>query len=114
MTSTSRRAHRALPAAAAALALSGAVLAAAPAEAPGVPPVPARQTAEAPAGASQAELLQRVQGARDVLEGDATATPTAEPEPTASPETSSGTVDPKIIGGKDATIAEASRTARTA
>ncbi|CAL9529402.1 hypothetical protein SUDANB58_04014 [Streptomyces sp. enrichment culture] len=108
MTSTSRRAHRALPAAAAALALSGAVLAAAPAEASGIPPAPARQTVEAPAGASRAELLRRVQGARDVLGADTTtAAPTAEPKPTASPDASSGTVDPKIIGGKDATIAEA-------
>ncbi|NEY36218.1 trypsin-like serine protease [Streptomyces sp. PRKS01-65] len=107
MTSTSRRAHRALPAAAAALALSGAVLAAAPAGATEAPPVPARQTVGTLPSASQAELLQRVQGAQETLRDDATGAPAAEPKPTASPQSTSGTVDPKIIGGKDATIAEA-------
>ncbi|MEV5881505.1 trypsin-like serine protease [Streptomyces sp. NPDC052020] len=109
MTSTSRRAHRALPAAAAALALSGAVLAAAPAEATEAPPVPAaRQTTVGGLpSASQAELLQRVQDAQEALKDDFTAAPAAQPKPTARPEATSGTVDPKIIGGKDATITEA-------
>ncbi|MFI2431007.1 trypsin-like serine protease [Streptomyces sp. NPDC018693] len=107
MTSTSRRARRALPAAAAALALGSAVLTAAPAGAADTAPLPAPQAAEKPTGASQAELLARVQGAQATLKDDAATAPTSESK-TESPEASaSTTVDPKIIGGTDATIAEA-------
>ncbi|AQS67536.1 trypsin-like serine protease [Streptomyces pactum] len=113
MTSTPRRAHLALPAAAAALALSGAVLTTTPAQASGTAPVPPQPAVTGKAGASQAELLERIQGSGTAL-ADGTATvPGAEPEAgaeseaDASPEAPSGTADPKIIGGTDATIAEA-------
>ncbi|WP_432134107.1 trypsin-like serine protease [Streptomyces sp. bgisy154] len=107
MTSTSRRARRALPAAAAALALGSAVLTAAPAEATDPAPLPAPRAAQKPAGASQAELLRRIEGAQAALKKDST-TPAAEPEADASPSAStSTTVDPKIIGGTQASISEA-------
>ncbi|MDT0613673.1 trypsin-like serine protease [Streptomyces lancefieldiae] len=107
MTSTPRRAHLALPAAAAALALSGAVLAAAPAQASGETPVPPRPAVTEPPAASQAELLQRIQRAEAALEGDTAAAPGAQPEATPSAAAPSRTVDPKIIGGRDASLAEA-------
>ncbi|WP_217140171.1 trypsin-like serine protease [Streptomyces sp. AC627_RSS907] len=107
MTSTPRRAHLALPAAAAALALSGAVLAAAPAQASGETPVPPRPAATEQPTASQAELLRRIQGSGAAIEGDTATTPGARPNATPSAEAPSRTVDPKIIGGKDATISEA-------
>ncbi|WP_395573254.1 trypsin-like serine protease [Streptomyces sp. BK79] len=107
MTSTPRRARLALPAATAALALSGAVLAAAPAQASDTTPVPPRPTVtEQPAAASQAELLERVKGSGAAAKGDTAGAP-AQPKPTPSAEAPSTTVDPKIIGGKDATISEA-------
>ncbi|MFR9797032.1 trypsin-like serine protease [Streptomyces sp. MS06] len=109
MTSTSRRAYKALPAAAAALALGGAVLTAAPAEASDAAPLPAPQAAQKMPAASQPELLQRIHDAEATLGASDTTTPAAgsdtDPSPTAP--SSSGTTDPKIIGGTDATLAEA-------
>ena len=107
MTSTPRRARLALPAATAALALSGAVLAAAPAQASGGTPVPPRPAVtERPATASPAELAQRVEDSGAALEDGDTA-PGARPKATESAEAPSGRIDPKIIGGKDASISEA-------
>ncbi|MFE2458652.1 trypsin-like serine protease [Streptomyces sp. NPDC059402] len=107
MTSTPRRARLALPAATAALALSGAVLAAAPAQASGGTPVPPRPAVtERPATASPAELAQRVEDSGAALEDGDTA-PGAQPKATESAEAPSGRIDPKIIGGKDASISEA-------
>ncbi|MFE5397168.1 trypsin-like serine protease [Streptomyces sp. NPDC056568] len=105
MTSTSRRARLALPAATAALALSGAVLAAAPAQASGTTPLPPQRAATERPAASQAELLERVQGSGATLRGDAAAP--GRPKPAQGTEAPSGTVDPKIIGGTNATLAEA-------
>ncbi|MEV5545200.1 trypsin-like serine protease [Streptomyces sp. NPDC052309] len=109
MTPTSRRTHLVLPAAAAALALSGAVLSAAPAQASGTVPVPPRPAAALQPGASQAELQERIQGSGAALKNGEATPPAAQPEAgaTAGAPSPSGTVDPKIIGGKDATIAEA-------
>ncbi|MGZ3117770.1 trypsin-like serine protease [Streptomyces sp. H62] len=104
MTSTSRRARLALPAATAALALSGAVLAAAPAQASGTTPFPPQPAVTERAAASQAELLERVQGSGATLP-DAAAP--GQPKPAQGSEAPSGTVDPKIIGGTNATLAEA-------
>ncbi|MFJ9669548.1 trypsin-like serine protease [Streptomyces sp. NPDC101221] len=107
MTSTPRRARLALPAATAALALSGAVLAAAPAQASGgtsVPPRPA--VTERPATASPAELAQRVEDSGAALKDGGTA-PGTQPKATESAQAPSGRIDPKIIGGKDASISEA-------
>ncbi|MEW2261287.1 trypsin-like serine protease [Streptomyces sp. NPDC047853] len=104
MTSTSRRARLALPAATAALALSGAVLAAAPAQASGTTPFPPQPAVTERAPASQAELLERVQGSGATLP-DAAAP--GQPKPAQGSEAPSGTVDPKIIGGTNATLAEA-------
>jgi hypothetical protein len=107
VTSTPRRARLALPAATAALALSGAVLAAVPAQASGGTPVPPRPAVtERPATASPAELAQRVRDSGAALKGD-TATAPGTPEATPSAGAPSGRVDPKIIGGKDASISEA-------
>ncbi|WND35128.1 trypsin-like serine protease [Streptomyces sp. BB1-1-1] len=106
MTSTPRRARLALPAATAALALSGAVLAAAPAQASGTTPVPPQPAVTEQPAASRAELLQRVKGSGAALKGDTAAAP-GQPKPTPSAEAPSTAVDPKIIGGKDATISEA-------
>ncbi|WP_055467325.1 trypsin-like serine protease [Streptomyces ardesiacus] len=108
MTSTPRRARLALPAATAALALSGAVLAAAPAHASGGAPVPPQPAAtERPAGASPAELAQRIQDSAAILKGHTATAPGAQPEATPSAGVPSGRIDPKIIGGKDASISEA-------
>ncbi|MCH0566373.1 MULTISPECIES: trypsin-like serine protease [unclassified Streptomyces] len=108
MTSTHRRARRALPAAAAALALGSAVLTAVPAEASGTASLPAPQAAQKLPSASQAELLARVEGAQSALGDDDAAAPTSGATSDGSPEASpSSTVDPKIIGGTEATIAEA-------
>ncbi|MCF2434146.1 trypsin-like serine protease [Streptomyces thinghirensis] len=106
MTSTPRRARLALPAATAALALSGAVLAAAPAQASDTTPVPPQPTVTEQPAASRAELLQRVKGSGAALKGDTAAAP-GQPKPTPSAEAPSTAVDPKIIGGKNATISEA-------
>ena len=107
MTSTPRRARLALPAATAALALSGAVLAAAPAQASGGTPAPPRPAVtERPATASPAELAQRVEDSGAALKDGDTA-PGEQPEATESAEAPSGRIDPKIIGGKDASISEA-------
>ncbi|WP_406863142.1 trypsin-like serine protease [Streptomyces sp. HUAS MG47] len=109
MTSAHRRVRTALPAAAAALALGGAVLTAVPAQAD---ESPRRTGVERPGSASGAELKARVDGANAVLEADAkkkgaeegaSKTPSAD-EPSAS---APSTIDPKIIGGVDATITEA-------
>ncbi|MGI5392753.1 trypsin-like serine protease [Streptomyces sp. CA-251251] len=105
MTPTSRRARLALPAATAALALSGAVLAAAPAQASGTTPHPPQPAVTERPAASQAELLERVQGSGATLRGDAAAP--GQPKPAQGTEAPSGTVDPKIIGGTNATLAEA-------
>lgn len=107
MTSTSRRARRALPAAAAAFALGSAVLTATPAVASGVAPLPAPQAAKELPSASKAELLERVEGAQSALGDEAGANTPGAPEATPSPKTSSSAVDPKIIGGTAATLAEA-------
>ncbi|MGW4573706.1 trypsin-like serine protease [Streptomyces tendae] len=108
MTSTPRRARLALPAATAALALSGAVLAAAPAQASGGTPVPPRPAVtERPATASPAELAQRAQESGVALRNGTATAPGAQPEAGPSAEAPSGRVDPKIIGGKDASISEA-------
>ncbi|MFD8428286.1 trypsin-like serine protease [Streptomyces coelicoflavus] len=108
MTSTPRRARLALPAAGAALALSGAVLAAAPAQASGGAPVPPRlAVTERPATASPAELAHRVQESGAVLKSDTPAAPGAEPDAGPSAEAPSGRIDPKIIGGTNASISEA-------
>ncbi|MEV1063133.1 trypsin-like serine protease [Streptomyces sp. NPDC050263] len=109
MTSTYRRARRALPAAAAALALGSAVLTATSAEATDGAPLPAPKVAKELPGASKSELLKRVEGAQSALDDEAAAGASTEPGTTASPEasTSSSTVDPKIIGGTNATLAEA-------
>ncbi|MFC9464089.1 trypsin-like serine protease [Streptomyces coelicoflavus] len=108
MTSTPRRARLALPAAGAALALSGAVLAAAPAQASGGAPVPPRPAVtERPATASPAELAHRVRESGAALESDTPAAPGAEPEAGPGTEAPSGRIDPKIIGGTNASISEA-------
>ncbi|WP_282084367.1 trypsin-like serine protease [Streptomyces tendae] len=108
MTSTPRRARLALPAATAALALSGAVLAAAPAQASGETPVPPRPAVtERPATASPAELAQRALDSGAALKNGTATAPGAQPEAGASTGAPSGRVDPKIIGGKDASISEA-------
>ncbi|MEU5739162.1 trypsin-like serine protease [Streptomyces tendae] len=108
MTSTPRRARLALPAATAALALSGAVLAAAPAQASGGTPVPPRPAVtERPATASHAELTQRAQESGAALRNGTATAPDAQPEAGPSAGAPSGRVDPKIIGGKDASISEA-------
>ncbi|MER6976860.1 trypsin-like serine protease [Streptomyces carpinensis] len=107
MASTSRRPRLGLPAAAAALALGGAVLAAAPAQASGTTPVPPRPAVTEKPGVSHAELLERIQGSRTALKNDPATAPTAAPKTSPSPEASSGTVDPKIIGGTAASITEA-------
>ncbi|MFE9095241.1 trypsin-like serine protease [Streptomyces sp. NPDC007264] len=107
MASPSRRPHLALPAAAAALALGGAVLAATPAQASGTTPLPPRPAATETPSASQADLLKRIRGSVTEMKDDTATAPTAEPKATSSPTASSGTVDPKIIGGTDATITEA-------
>ncbi|OIJ99739.1 trypsin-like serine protease [Streptomyces colonosanans] len=110
MASSSRRPHLALPAAAAALALGGAVLAATPAQASGTAPVPPRPAVTEKPSASQTDLLKRIQGSRTALKDDPAAAPTAstaEPKADQSPEAASRTADPKIIGGSNATIAEA-------
>ncbi|WP_418959147.1 trypsin-like serine protease [Streptomyces tritici] len=109
MTSAHRRVRKALPAAAAALALGGAVLTAVPAQAD---ESPRRTGLERPAPASEAELKARVDGANAVLEAEAKKEG-AESGATKSPEaaepsgSTSSTVDPKIIGGVDAAITEA-------
>ncbi|MGW3860620.1 trypsin-like serine protease [Streptomyces sp. NPDC005047] len=103
MTSTPRRRRLALPAAAAALALSGAVLSTVPAQASGATPVPPQPTLTERPAASDAELVRRIQGSGAALEDDTAAAPGTTPEAQAP----SGRVDPKIIGGKDATISEA-------
>ncbi|MFG3083525.1 trypsin-like serine protease [Streptomyces parvulus] len=102
MTSTPRRRRLALPAAAAALALSGAVLSTVPAQAAGATPAPPQPAPTERPTASDAELLRRIQGSGAALADD-TAAPGATPEAQAP----SGRVDPKIIGGKNATITEA-------
>ncbi|MFJ4272590.1 trypsin-like serine protease [Streptomyces coelicoflavus] len=108
MTSTPRRARLALPAAGAALALSGAVLAAAPAQASGGAPVPPRPAVtERPATASPAELAHRVRESGAALKSDTPGAPGAEPEAGPSTEAPSGRIDPKIIGGTNASISEA-------
>ncbi|MDI6518313.1 trypsin-like serine protease [Streptomyces coelicoflavus] len=108
MTSTPRRARLALPAAGAALALSGAVLAAVPAQASGGAPVPPRPAVtERPATASPAELAHRVRESGAVLKSDTPAAPGAEPDAGPSAEAPSGRIDPKIIGGTNASISEA-------
>ncbi|MEU9642064.1 trypsin-like serine protease [Streptomyces sp. NPDC048188] len=108
MTSTPRRARLALPAATAALALSGAVLAAAPAQASGGAPVPPRPAVtERPAAASPAELTRRVQDSGAALQDGTATAPGTRPEAGESAEAPSGRIDPKIIGGKAATFSEA-------
>ncbi|CAM5643078.1 trypsin-like serine protease [Streptomyces violaceorubidus] len=108
MTSTPRRARLALPAATAALALSGAVLAAVPAQASDGAPVPSQPAVtERPAPASPAELAQRIQDSGAALRSHAATAPGEQPKATPSAEAPSGKVDPKIIGGKDATLSEA-------
>ncbi|HEY9371336.1 trypsin-like serine protease [Streptomyces sp.] len=110
MTSAHRRVRLTLPAAAAALALGGAVLTAVPAQADEAPQHKAG--VELPTTDSPAQLQSRVDGAKAVLEAKAkkegaagadTQSPTAD-APAAS---GSATVDPKIIGGVDAAITEA-------
>ncbi|MFF0515744.1 trypsin-like serine protease [Streptomyces sp. NPDC004250] len=103
MTSTPRRRRLALPAAAAALALSGAVLSTVPAQASGATPVPPQPTLTERPTASDAELVRRIQGSGAALQDGTAAAPGATPDAQAP----SGRVDPKIIGGKDATISEA-------
>ncbi|MFD4259298.1 trypsin-like serine protease [Streptomyces sp. NPDC058534] len=103
MTSSPRRRRLALPAAAAALALSGAVLSTAPAQASGTTPVPPQPALTERPTASDADLVRRIQGSGAALKDDTATAPEATPEAGAP----SGRVDPKIIGGKDATIAEA-------
>ncbi|MFE0203776.1 trypsin-like serine protease [Streptomyces sp. NPDC058985] len=103
MTSTPRRRRLALPAAAAALALSGAVLSTAPAQASGTTPAPPQPALTERPTSSDAELVRRIEDSGAALKDDTTAAPGATPEAGAP----SGRVDPKIIGGKDATITEA-------
>ncbi|MEU8524571.1 trypsin-like serine protease [Streptomyces sp. NPDC048629] len=99
----------ALPAAAAALALGGAVLTAVPAQADEAP----RHTGvERPAQDSAAELQARVDGAKAVLKAKAEkegaeAGTQESPKAAESSAPGSSTIDPKIIGGVDATITEA-------
>ncbi|WP_262386955.1 trypsin-like serine protease [Streptomyces sp. TRM49041] len=122
MTSAQRRARTALPAAAAALALGGALLGAAPAQASDTSPLPGDRSVRELPTPSQDELRARVDGVRTVLkeggarkddtrEGDAPENGTSQDADGtgtgAAPDSSPSTVDPKIIGGQDATIAEA-------
>ncbi|WP_306191894.1 trypsin-like serine protease [Streptomyces sp. MK5] len=104
---TSRRPRRGLPAAAAALALGGAVLAAAPAQASGTTPLPPGPAVTERPSASLTELLARIKGSETALKDGAAAAPTGEATAGASPTASSGTVDPKIIGGTEASLSEA-------
>ncbi|MGW2557975.1 trypsin-like serine protease [Streptomyces sp. NPDC001514] len=104
-----RRVRTALPAAAAALALGGAVLTAVPAQAADAPSQ--RQAGQdRPAPVSQAELQARVDGVEAVLKSKAQQN--ADPEPSTTGEGSeqpadTGSIDPKVIGGVDASISEA-------
>ncbi|MGV9348198.1 trypsin-like serine protease [Streptomyces spiralis] len=107
MAPISRRPRLGLPAAAAALALGGAVLAAAPAQASGGTPVPPQPAVTERPSASQTELLARIKGSETALKDGTAATPTGEATADASPTASSGTVDPKIIGGTQASLSEA-------
>ncbi|UUN29201.1 trypsin-like serine protease [Streptomyces sp. FIT100] len=111
-----RRVRTALPAAAAALALGGAVLTAVPAQA-AESPLPQRQAGqERPAPASQAELQARVDGVKAVFQNDAQqnggSAKSGKSAEGATGDTSTapgrtGSADPKVIGGVDASISEA-------
>ncbi|MFJ8692737.1 trypsin-like serine protease [Streptomyces roseolilacinus] len=106
MTSAQWRARTALPAAAAALALSGAILGAAPAQAADVAPAPVKQNAGKAQAPSKADLLDRVKGSvADVNDGEADTAPARERE--AGETTGSGTKESYIIGGTAAPITEA-------
>ncbi|WP_374985802.1 trypsin-like serine protease [Streptomyces fradiae] len=107
MTSAQWRARTVLPAAAAALALSGAMLGAAvPAQAADGVPVPAKQGAGKAQAPSKADLLERVRGSvADVNDGEADTSPAREQE--AGEPADSGAKESYIIGGTPATITEA-------
>ncbi|KUH36988.1 MULTISPECIES: trypsin-like serine protease [Streptomyces] len=106
MTSAQRRARTALPAAAAALALGGALLGAAPAQASDVTPRPAKPTARSAEGPSEADLLGRVEGSiADLKDGEADTAPERKQEP--AQDGGSGVKESYIIGGSQATITEA-------
>ncbi|MFI5872698.1 trypsin-like serine protease [Streptomyces sp. NPDC051445] len=70
-------------------------------------PLPAPQAAKELPSPSKSELLDRVEGAQTALGDEAAAGSPTEPGATPSPKASSSRVDPKIIGGQDATLAEA-------
>ncbi|WP_109002610.1 trypsin-like serine protease [Streptomyces rishiriensis] len=78
-----------------------------PAEAADTAPLPAPRAAKELPSPSQAELLKRVEGAQKTLGDDTATEPTGTPGAAESPKGSSSTVDPKIIGGTGATLAEA-------
>nr|WP_308406765.1 trypsin-like serine protease [Streptomyces sudanensis] len=106
MTSAQRRTRTVLPAAAAALALSGAMLGAAPAQAADTPPAPAKHHAAKPQAPSKTELLDRVEGSvADLGDGEADTLPAQERE--TGGNTGSGTKESYIIGGSPAAITEA-------
>ncbi|MFV2119917.1 trypsin-like serine protease [Streptomyces sp. Act-28] len=105
MTSAQWRARTALPAAAAALALSGAMLGAAPALAADAVPAPAKNAGKVHAP-SKAELLDRVKGSTaDVNDGEADTTPERKQDAEEAPD--SGTKESYVIGGTPAGISEA-------
>ncbi|MEU0270480.1 trypsin-like serine protease [Streptomyces sp. NPDC006307] len=109
MTSAQRRARIALPAAAAAFALGGALLGGAPAQATDTQPLSGERTVRPLPTSSEAELRARVEGVKSVLKKDGPkedAGATGE-KPAPSGSSSSSTVDPKIISGQPASIAEA-------
>ncbi|MER5884132.1 trypsin-like serine protease [Streptomyces sp. NPDC001941] len=98
MTSARHTFRKAVPAAAVAGALAGAVLTAAPAQAAGHDPRPA--SVGRPAPASQAELQARVDAVKAALAAKGKDT-----EGQGKPRT--GKANPRIIGGDDATTTEA-------
>ncbi|MEU2179381.1 trypsin-like serine protease [Streptomyces thermolilacinus] len=107
MTSAQRRARIALPAAAAALALGGALLGAAPAQAADVTPAPPQQKAEKAKGPSKTDLLERLKGSiADLNDGEADPNPAQEKEAEQAAPVS-GTKESYIIGGTPATSTEA-------
>ncbi|MCP9962200.1 trypsin-like serine protease [Streptomyces somaliensis] len=106
MTSAQRRARTVLPAAAAVLALGGAMLGTAPAQAADAAPAPAKRNAAKAPGRSEADLLERVRGSvADLNDGEADTTPAQERGTGGT--TDPGTKESYIIGGSPAAITEA-------